>query len=438
LIQGEVTMGRSHASLISVVAAISIAASSFAFGQSFQDELANLRSPNAKTRVKAAKTLGDSQRPEAIQPLIEAMRDPEAKVRKAVVAALRQYRNVATVDGLLVGLADEEKNIRSDSMDGVIELYVSDEKRRPLLGLFTGQKLPDSVEPVTPPVEKVIRALETRVGDEDPSIRKRAVYTLGVLGSESSVGVLVRALPDTNQSVRSEAVIALGRVGTDAAGQALIRALADSSSETRRHAIDALGHMKYTPAARALLNVYEAEKGKAMSDRALSALAYMGAPEARGVFFQNLTDSSTTRRRYAVEGLGRLDDKNLMPGLTKDFLREPDETVQLAYCFSIARLGRPEFIDRLALSLSKVDQREQARKYLVDLGSPFLSEFTPYLSDPVTEVRKGMVQVLMDIGDPAAIPYLEPLLMDTDAQVADLANRAIARLQSSPMTASIK
>ena len=430
-------MGRSRTSLLSTAAAVLVAAASFAGAQTFQDELANLRSPNAKTRIKAAKTLGKSQRPEAITPLIEAMRDPEVKVRKTIVESLRMYRNVATTDGLLVGLADEDKAVRSDSMDGVIELYVSDEKRRPVLGLFTGSTLPDTAEPVTPPQDKVVKALETRLGDEEPSIRKRAAYTLGVLQSESSVAVLVQAMPDTVQSVRTEVIVALGRIGTDAAGQALVRALADSSSETRQHAIDALGHMKYMPSARALLGVYEAEKGKAMSDRALSALSYMGAPEARGVFFQNLTNPSTIRRRYAVEGLGRLDDTSLLQGLTKDFLREPDEMVQLGYCAAIARLGRPEFIDRLALSLSKIDLRDQARKYLVELGSPFLTELVPYLSDPATDVRKGMVQVLMEIGDPVAIPYIEPLLMDTDTKVADLANRAIARLRRTQMTASI-
>ncbi len=430
-------MGRSRTSLLSAAAAVLIVAASFAGAQTFQDELANLHSPNAKTRIAAAKTLGKSQRPEAISPLIEAMRDPEVKVRKTVVASLRMYRNVATTDGLLVGLSDEDKTVRSDSIDGVIELYVSDEKPRPVLGLFMGETRPDTAEQVTPPEEKVIKALETRLGDEEPSIRQRAAYTLGVLQSEGSVAALVRAMPDTVQSVRTEVIVALGRVGTDSAGQALVRALADSSSETRQHAIDALGHMKYMPSAGALLGVYESEKGKAMSDRALSALAYMGAPEARGVFFQNLTNPSVVRRRYAVGGLGRLDDTNLLQGMTKDFLREPDESVQLAYCYAIARLGRPEFIDRLALSLSKIDMRDQARKYLVELGSPFLTEFVPYLSDPATDVKKGMVEVLMEIGDPIAIPYIEPLLMDTDTKVADLANRALARLRRSQMTASI-
>lgn len=173
-----------------------------------------------------------------------------------------------------------------------------------------------------------------------------------------------------------------------------------------------------------------------MGDLALAALAQMGAPEARGVFFQNMTNQKAQRRQFAAEGLGRLGDRALTSGLIKDFLREPDESVQLAYCFSIALLKHREFIDRLALSLSKIELRDQSTDYLVELGSPFMADLVAYLSDPVTEVRRGMVQVLMLIGDPAAIPYLEPLLADSDPKVADGANRAIARLQRVPASAS--
>ena len=428
-------MGRSYSSLL-VVVAVLLATASVAGAQTFQDELANLQSPNVKTRVKAAKALGDSQRPEAVQPLVDAVRDPEVKVRKSIIEALRSFRSIDTVDGLLVGLIDEEKDIRSASMDGIIELYVSAEKYGPIIGVFKGGTRPSTPDPVTPPDVKVIQAVEARLRDEEPSIRQRAVYILGILEIEESVEVLARALPDMNQDVRNEVVVALGRIGGDVAGQALIRALADSSKDTRRRVMEALGRMRYQPAARALMSIWDAEQGKPEGDRALEALGLMGPTEARGIFYQNLTNIKAERRRFAVEGLGRMNDPNLLPGLTKDFLREPEAEVQLAYCFSIALLGRPEFIDRLALSLSNHDFRDQTRGYLVELGSPFMSDLVTYLSDPVATVRREMVQVLMDIGDPAAIPFLEPLLRDSDAKVSDWANRAIARLQRVEMTAS--
>jgi HEAT repeat protein len=403
---------------------------------SFQDELANLQSPNSKTRAKAAKALGKSQRREAIGPLIQTMRDPEVKVRKEVVQALRKFQDVETVEGLLIGLSDEAKDVRDHAMEGILEIYVAPERRGPVLGVFRVSRRPEDVDPLTPPDIKVVRALEARLRDDEPSLRVKAARTLGMLQAEEAVESMIRALPDMDMDVRAEVVISLGRIGGEAAGRALVGALNDSSDRIRTHAIQALGRMQYKAAALALLNIYDAEQGKTMGDRALAALAQMGAPEARGVFYQNMTNKKAERRRYAAEGLGRLGDKALTGGLIKDFLREPDPGVQLAYCFAIARLEHREFIDRLALSLSKVELREQARDYLVELGSPFMTEFVTYLSDPVADVRKGMIQVLMLIGDPAAIPYLEPMLADSDPKVADRANRAIARLERVQISAS--
>ena len=101
----------------------------------------------------------------------------------------------------------------------------------------------------------------------------------------------------------------------------------------------------------------------------------MGADEARGVFlFSNDEQEGRAQRRWAVEGLGRLDDPGMVPGLIKDFLREPDPVVQLAYCFALANLGNREFVDRVALDLGNKKRRHQARAYAVELGDDLLDE----------------------------------------------------------------
>jgi HEAT repeat protein len=102
----------------------------------------------------------------------------------------------------------------------------------------------------------------------------------------------------------------------------------------------------------------------------------------------------------------------------------------------LTKLGQREFVDRIALNLGSKKLQAQAHEYAVELGSPLLNELVTYLSDPVPEVRKEMAQVLMEIGDPAAIPYLKPLLSDPNTEVADLANRAIARLEQGDLSAS--
>jgi len=435
-------MGRVHSAVLAtVVSAIIVSSPAVAVQSSFQDEIANLKSPNVNTRVRAAKALGQSKRPEAIPALTAAMRDPELKVRKQTVFSLRGFNSTDAIDGLFIGLRDEEKGIRNEAMLALLEIYVGagNADLGGPLAFFLGPryKTPklNGLIPVSP---EVVTALEARLQDEEPVLRRRAAYTLGVLGAPDAVDSLGAALSDPQMDVRMEAVGALASIGNDAAGEALkgTLSIAASDSDFAGHVVDALGQMKYLPAGPELVSIYDGNVNN-LGDRALRSLARMGSPDARGVFYYQMTSKRADQRRWAAEGLGRLSDKSLIPGMMKDFLREPDPSVQLAYCFALARLGQREFVDRIALSLGNKKLQEQAHEYGVELGSPLLDELVTYLSDPVPEVRKEMAQVLMEIGDPAAIPYLKPLLSDPDLEVADRANRAIARLQQGdPSTSS--
>jgi len=291
-----------------------------------------------------------------------------------------------------------------------------------------------TVSPLTVVDPRVVQSLEGRLVDEEKEIRRLAAFALGSLRAPS-VPALNHALSDPVGDVRLEAVDALGLVGGPEAGEALRGALTDGSKNVRSHAVDALGEMRYVEAASGLVALYDEHLNKDLGDRALRALARMGAPEARGVFYYQMTSSSKDRRRWAVEGIGRLGDEGLRSALIKDFLREPSPDVQLAYCFALTRLGQHEFVDRIALSLAVSDLKRQAREYAIELGSPLLGELVAYLNDPVPEVRREMTDVLVQIGDANAIPYIEPLLSDANPEVADHANRAVSRLQASSRSA---
>ena len=405
-----------------------------AIQETLHDDIADLRSPNTGTRENAAKALAQTARPEAIEPLTEAMRDPEVKVRRAVAKALRAQQNPDAIDGLLMALRDEEKDVRSEGLAGLVEIYVSPDQRRPItrfLSVFqeTVPRPAAPPRPIMPIAEKVVLGLEARLQDDEPSLRRQAAYALGVLRAEQAVDSLGTSLADPSKDVRTEAVEALTLIGGEEAGAQLVAGLSEPSRQIQGQVVEALGRIRYAPAAEELLVVYDGWQGKELGDKALTALALIGAPQSRGVFLQNMTSVSSQRRRWAVEGMGRLRDENLRTSLTKDFLREPDASVQSAYCFALSLIGRPEFIDRLALNLSDPMLRQQSMSYLVEMGGPFMAELVLYLSDPVAEVRKGMAYVLEQIGDPNAIPYLRPLLSDPDPQVADWANRAIAHLE---------
>ncbi|HEY8150760.1 MAG TPA: HEAT repeat domain-containing protein, partial [Vicinamibacteria bacterium] len=79
---------------------------------SFEDLVANLKSPNASTRRDAAAELGRSRRREAVTPLAALVRDPDAKVRLEVVRGLRELRDLSAVPAIVTSLSDGEPQIR--------------------------------------------------------------------------------------------------------------------------------------------------------------------------------------------------------------------------------------------------------------------------------------------------------------------------------------
>jgi len=193
-------MGRVQlAVLATVVSAIILSSPAIAVQSSFQDEIANLKSPNAATRVKAAKALGQSKRPEAIPALTEAMRDPELKVRKQTVFSLRGFNSTDAIDGLLVGLGDEEKGIRNEAMVALLEIYVgagNAELGGPLSFFLGPRYKTPKLNGLIPLSSEVVTSLEARLQDEEPVLRRRSAYTLGVLGAADAVDSLGAALSD--------------------------------------------------------------------------------------------------------------------------------------------------------------------------------------------------------------------------------------------------
>jgi len=143
-----------------------------------------------------------------------------------------------------------------------------------------------------------------------------------------------------------------------------------------------------------------------------------------------LISGDLERRRLAVEGLGRISDPAMIDGFKKDFQREGNDDVQLAYNFAISRLGDLAFLDSIVLALSEPGIRgERARGYLIELGLPIAPSLYPYLGDPDPGVREALCGVLAELGDTNAIDRLDPLLTDPQSEVADAANRAIQSLR---------
>jgi HEAT repeat protein len=401
--------------------------------QSFEDLVADLKSPTARTRLVAVAELGKSRRREAVAPLSALVRDPEPKVRLEVVKALRALRDLSAVPTLVTSLQDGDPKIREEAISSLVEIYAERERGGTIaafLQAFSDEYDRTSVPPYTGVDTAVFRGLGTTLRDEQAGIREESAYAIGILGGAGMVKDLVAALQDPEASVRAAAATALGKVGAPEEGKALIPLLADSSTTVRNRALQAIGVLRVRDAGPALRELFEQNRRRELGTRVLASLSRIGDPAQADLFRELLSSNDPEQRRLAIEGLGRVADTSMLDAFKKDYQRERNDSVRLAYNFAIVLLGDRAFLDTIVLSLgASGGTGTRARGYLLELGPRIAPDLYPYLNDPNADVRGALCDTLAQLGDTNAIPKLTPLLGDPNSRVADQANRAIERLR---------
>jgi HEAT repeat protein len=401
--------------------------------QPFEDLVANLKSPTARTRQTAAQELGKSRRREAVAPLSALVRDPEVRVRLEVVRALRNLRDLSAVPALVTSLQDGDPVIREEAIGTLVEIYAERERGGPIdrfLETFSDEYDRASVPPYTAVDPAVFRGLAGTLRDEKKGIRAEAAYAIGILGGGSVVRDLVSATQDPESDVRGAAATAIGKVGTADEGKSLVPLLADESASVRNRSLSAIGVLRVREAGPALREMFEQHRRRELGTRVLSSLSRIGDPAQGDLFRELLSSSDPEHRRLAVEGLGRIADPSTLPAFKKDYQREKDGEVKLAYNFAIVSLGDRAFLDAIVLALgSSGGAARRARDYILELGPPIAADLYPYLNDRDPNVRGALCDVLAQLGDAGAMPRLTPLLSDPDSKVADRANRAIEKLR---------
>jgi HEAT repeat protein len=399
----------------------------------FEELLADLKSPNAGTRQDAAEALGKSRRREAVLPLAALVRDPEQKVRLEVVKALRALRDLDAVPALVTSLGDGDPKVREEAIAALVELYGQrDFHGTPVgrfLSLFSDEYDRSSVGPFARVDPSVYQGLAARLKDEDGQIRADAALALGILDGKPALADLVTALQDPDASVRGAATTAIGKLGSGEDGKALIPLLADPSGDVRNRALQALGVLKVREAGPALRELYDTTEQREVKVKVLAALSRVGDPRQADLFRDLAQDPDPDRRRLAVEGLGRIADPSMLPAFKKDYQRETNDEMKLAYAFALTLLGDRAFVDSIVLGLSSRTYGSRCRSYLLEMGSSILPDLYPYLNDPDADIRAALCDVMAAIGDPSAVPHLQPLVSDPSSKVSDRANRAVETLR---------
>ncbi len=398
----------------------------------FEDLVANLKSPNAKTRQDAAAALGKSRRREAVASLAALVRDPEGKVRLEVVRALRQLRDLSAVPALVTSLGDGEVKVREEAIGSLVELYADRERSTPVdrfLEIFSDDYDRASAMSLGTVDPSVHRALAAALRDDDKGIRQEAAFALGILNATTMVKELLAALQDVDAGVRGAAATAIGKVGTPEDGRALIPLLSDESTNVRNRVLQALGVLRVKEAGPALRDLYENNKRKEAGMKILNCLSRIGDPKQADLFRELVQDPDPERKRIAVEGLGRISDAAMLPAFKKDYQREKNDELRLAYAFALTLLGDRAFLDSIVLGLPSKTLGSRCRGYILEMGRGILPDLYPYLNDPEADIRAELCDIISEIGDPDSISRIQPLVSDPSTKVADRANRAVERLR---------
>jgi HEAT repeat protein len=399
---------------------------------SFEDLVANLKSPNAGTRQDAAAALGKSRRREAVTPLAALVRDPEARVRLEVVRALRALRDPAGVPALVTSLGDGDREVREEAIGTLVEIYTERDRVGPVgrfLEIFSDEYDRTTIAPYTSVDPLAEQGLAGSLRDEDPALREQAALALGILNARATLPALANALRDPDPGVRGAAATSIGKIGTAADGTALIPLLADEHTEVRNRVLQAIGVLRVREAGAPLRQLYENNRRREAGTRVLAALSRIADPAQTDLFQEVVQDADPERKRLAVEGLGRISDAARLPAFKKDYQREKSDEMRLAYSFAITLLGDRAFVDTIVLNLPSRTLGTRSRNYLLEMGSDVLPDLYPYLSDPDPEVRAALCDVIALIGDADAVARLTPLINDPSPKVADRANRAVEKLR---------
>jgi len=390
-----------------------VAAVGLAQGQAaqWQDVVRNLRHPDARTRLEAVELLGNAGYTAAAEAVAPLITDSDNRVQYAAIDAELTFFLIEPIGGRrILSFTGSTRSRAQEAFDA-----------GPLVRAY----------PAAPAI--VLDNLIAAMRDENPRIRFDAVHAIGVIGEAPLTAAQVKALADGldhyEPVIRAATARVLGRLRATEAGDKLVASLNDSSDLVQRFATEALGLMRHDRAFVSLLARFNHFGKGDMAAETLLAIARIMHPSARDLFTARLADRDPDIRRAAVEGLGRLKDKDSIDTFQRLSKTDSSESVRVAALFASSLQGE-QTSHLLAAALASQTTGAQARDYLLELGRPAVPGVQSALGVTTNaEARSVLIHLIGYIGKTDDIPIVEPFLKDRNEQVARAATNAVARIR---------
>ncbi len=362
-----------------------------------------LKSRDAGTRKRAARSIGVRGRASAIASLAPLLDDPDWSVRQAAVEALGVVADAAAVP-LLVAAVKQADQVQDQA--GAAAVRASAVEAFGRIGAAS--------------VGPLLEALR----DRHAKLRETAIEALGAIGGRDAEAALASMLADDRSSVRQAAAAALARAAGPAAVPALRTALGHKDPATRRCAADALATVRHATAVDAVRTAL-GDRDRQVRDAAVGALAAIGTPDAVSALIASFlaadrelqpalsaalksfewvpTDVSQRAVHAALHG--RFDEAAAEGAAAVDpliaALADRDPSARLGAVTSLGRLGDPRASADIAALFkdSEASVREAAADALVAIGPASSHALVDTLSDRAATVRTAAERALSGIGE---------------------------------------
>jgi HEAT repeat protein len=385
---------------------------------SYDQVVAQLKSPDVEARKDALRALGATAYPEAIAPISQLLTDPDDDVQLEAIYTLLSFYHVEKPE-----VVERRKGLRVSTRSRRIAA-------RRIYDLGPYGLIPQAV-----PVE-LTNGLAQAMFDGNVRVRLEALYGLGVMAQPPLDGYAAEALPrllqDRDEEVREGAARVIGGLRVTTAGDALVAALNDKSTAVATMAMRSLGDIKAWQALQALTDQFTYFEGRGpRAEAAFDAMARIAHASSQPLFVQQLASSNANLRRLAAEGLARSGNRDgaQQAGMALAGDKETDVLLAGAFAAVVGSGAASGGVNTLVSALDQGAFHEQAMAYLVELGPRAVPGLEQALAakDPGTRERAAMV--LGFIGGDEALVLLERARGDSDLRVVRAAERAIARLR---------
>lgn len=274
--------------------------------------------------------------------------------------------------------------------------------------------------------EDDINRLIESLKDEDPHLR---IFTINSIADnkdrEEAIPILIKLLYDDEPSVRCRAAWALGKIGSLKAMNELLELINDQNKDVRKSIIRALGDIQAFDAIPEIVKALEDEDWEVRAETAV-VLEYFGwVPSNRKEEILNLIS------KEKWEELLKLESLEIQQILV--FLKDNDKDIRAKSAWVLGEIKEPKSIQSL-FDLFMIDGNQEVKESSAQAlskvgGKEVVELLVVALHDHDWYIRKTAASALGNLQDPSSIEPLRRLLNDDNTFVKKTAEEALKKFQ---------